>query len=218
MLDRKELANILIISLVFAFAISLIESLEIFLYTLLFIFLIIIINVIAKKITAFYFDSDIKINLWQLKRFGLFGVLWGIRRGSHPSKKFKNPFPIGLILPIITTAFSLGYITWLGSLTFKIRSKIYRAAKKHRFYKFKEIPEFHIGLIAASGILANLLFTIIGYLIGFPDFAKLNLYYAFWNLIPISTLDGNKILFANKFLWSILILAVLIGITLTSII
>lgn len=215
MLDRKELTHILIISLVFAFVISLIESWEIFLYALLFIFLVVMINIIAKKITAFYFDTDIKIRLWELKRFGLFGVLWGVGRGSHPSKKFKNPFPIGLLMPIITTAFSSGWVTWLGSLVFEIKPKIYRAAKRHGSYSFREIPEFHIGLIAISGILANFLFAIIGYLIGYPDFARLNLMYAFWNLIPISELDGNKILFANKFFWSILGIITLIGIVLS---
>ena len=52
---------------------------------------------------------------------------------------------------------------------------------------------------------------IISYLLGYPDFARLNLYLAFFNMIPISDLDGNKIFFGSIVLWSFLATIVLIG-------
>ena len=73
------------------------------------------------------------------------------------------------------------------------------------------MTEEHIGLIAASGIFANLFLGIIGYLIGFPLFAKLSIWFAFFNMIPISNLDGNKIFFGNLVLWSFLAIITLIG-------
>lgn len=203
MLNKKELIAILVIGLILAFTISLIRSFEIFLYTLMVVFLVILINVFAKKVSAFYFDSDIEVKIWEVERYGF-----------KPAWKFKRPFPAGAFFPIIFTALSLGYVNWMASLVFDVKSKIYRAAKRHGVYKFSEIPEFHLGLIAASGIAANLLFAVIGYLINFPEFTRLNIYYAFFNMIPLSSLDGNKIFFGNLVLWSFLASITFIGVLL----
>ena len=200
MLNKKEILIITVIALILAFTISLIESLKIFSYTLITVFLIILINILAKKVVSFYFDSEIEIGLWEIKRYGF---------KAH--KYFKKPFPAGAFFPIITTAFSFGYIVWMASLVFEVKSKIYRAAKRHGLYSFSEMTEYHIGVIAAAGILANIGFAIIGYLINFPEFVRLNIYYAAFNMIPISDLDGNKIFFGSKVLWSFLASIVLIA-------
>ncbi|MBL7059296.1 hypothetical protein ISS08_02490, partial [Candidatus Pacearchaeota archaeon] len=92
-----------------------------------------------------------------------------------------------------------------------VKAKVYRAAKRHGLYSFSEMTEYHLGLIAASGIFINLILAIIGYVIGFPLFAKLNIYYALFNMIPISDLDGNKIFFGSLVLWSFLAALTLIG-------
>ncbi len=200
MLNKKEIIYIVIITLILGVVISLIKTPEIFLYTLLAVFLVLIINIIAKKVTSFYLDSEIEIKLWEIKRYGF---------KTH--KHFKKPFPAGAFLPLITTAFSFGFITWMASLVFDVKPKIYRAAKRHGLYSFSEITELHLGLIAAAGIFANLVFAIIGYLINFPEFARINILYAFFNMIPLSNLDGNKIFFGNLILWSFLASIVLIG-------
>ena len=200
MFNKKEIIVILLITIILAFTISLIKNLETFLYTLGAVFLILVINIVAKKVTSFYLDSEIEIKLWEIKQYGF-----------NPHNSFKKPFPAGAFLPIITTAFSFGYMTWMASLVFDIKSKIHRAAKRHGLYTFSEITESHLGLIASAGIIANLTFAIIGYLINFPEFAKLNIYYAFFNMLPISNLDGNKIFFGNLTLWSFLASIVLIG-------
>ncbi|MCW8965695.1 MAG: hypothetical protein OQK82_03275 [Candidatus Pacearchaeota archaeon] len=207
MFTKKEIINILVISLILAFSISLIQSINLFLTTLFSIFLVIIINILAKKISGYYFESEVETKIWEIKRYGFFGVFSNL---FHPSRKFKQPIPIGAILPIIIKILSGGYLNWLASLTFDIKAKKYRVAKRHGFYSFSEMTEFHIGLIAASGILANLLFALLGYLIGAEEFAKLNIFYAFFNLIPLSNLDGNKILFGSKIIWSFLITIILI--------
>jgi len=200
MLNKKEIIYIIIITLILGVVISLIKTPEIFLYTLLAVFLVLIINIIAKKVTSFYLDSEIEIKLWEIKRYGF---------KTH--KHLKKPFPAGAFLPLITTAFSFGFITWMASLVFDVKPKIYRAAKRHGLYSFSEITELHLGLIAAAGIFANLVFAIIGYLINFPEFARINILYAFFNMIPLSNLDGNKIFFGNLILWSFLASMVLIG-------
>jgi len=200
MLTKKETITIVMVTLVIGFAISLMESVKIFLYASLFIFLIILINLVAKKVTSYYYDSNIEIKLWEIKRYGY-------RAGYY----FKNPIPAGVIIPLITTALSLGYITWLAPITFDVKAKIYRAAKRHNLYKYSEMTEYHLAHIAAAGIIANLIFGIIGYLINQPQFAQFNLYYAFYNMIPFSDLDGSKIFFGSLVLWISLATIVLIG-------
>lgn len=202
MLNKDEIAAIGLTTLILAFTISLIKSMEIFLYTALLVFLILAINIITKKIASFYLGSEIQVKLWEIRRYGY-------RKHWY----FKRPFPAGAFFPIIVTAFSFGYLIWMASLIFDVKPNIHRRAKRHGLYTFSEMTEQHIGLIAAMGIMANLVFAIIGYLIGFPDFARLNIYYAFFNMLPLSNLDGNKIFFGSLVLWSFLASLVLVGIS-----
>ncbi|GAH98488.1 unnamed protein product, partial [marine sediment metagenome] len=50
-----------------------------------------------------------------------------------------------------------------------------------------EITEHHLGIIASAGIIANLIFAIIGYFIGFTDFAR--------DAIQIKLLIGKRKIF-----------------------
>jgi Zn-dependent protease len=210
MLNKKEIAHIIIITIILAFSISLIQSMELFIITLGFVFLIIMANTLSKKVVGYYFEAEVETRLWEMERYGFLGAI--IRGFYHPSRKFKQAIPLGAIMPIVVKVLSLGYINWMASLVFDVKAKKYRAAKRHGFYSFSEMTEFHIGLIAAAGILMNLLLAIVGYLIGATEFARLNIYYAFFNMIPLSSLDGNKIFFGSLLIWSFLISIILIGI------
>ncbi len=193
MLNIKELSIIVAVSVILAFTISLLTSLEDFLWALLAIFIVIIVNSVAKKVAAYFLESEISIDLWEIKRFGF--------RAHH---HFKKPMPAGVLLPIIITVLSYGHILWFACLVFDVKKKVYRAARRWGLYTFSEITEDHTGWIAIWGIIANLVFAVVGYLIGFEEFAKLNIYFAFFNLIPISDLDGNKIFFGSIVLWALL--------------
>ena len=202
MFKKDEIVAIGIITLIIAFSINLMESASSFLFTLGAVFLVLIINIIAKKISSYYLESEVEIKIWEMKRYGY-------RAHSY----LKKAFPMGAFLPLISKVFlfPLNSFVWMGSLVFDVKAKIYRSARKHGLYKFSTMTEYHIGLIAASGIFANMLFAFLGYLINFPEFARLNLYYAFFNLIPFSDLDGNKIFFGSQILWTFLATIVLIG-------
>ncbi|SRR3990170_686496 len=210
MFNRKEIAIILAITLILAFSFSL-RDFGNFAYVLASIFFIIAINVFAKKISCHYFDSEIEVKLWEMHRYGLLGIFSGGYVSTHPGKKFRKPFPLGAFLPVITSIMSLGFFVWAASLVFDIKPKIYRAAKRHGLYSFSEMTEEHLGYIASAGILANLISAVIGYLIGFSTFSELSIYYAFFNMIPLSDLDGNKIFFGSIVLWSFLASLTLIG-------
>jgi len=200
MLNGREIGYVIIISIILAFTISLIKSIEAFLYTLIIVFLVIMVNVLTKKIASFALDSEIEIKLWEFKR-------WGYKTHHY----LKKAFPIGAFLPIVVTFLSMGFLYWMACLVFETKGKVYRAARRWGIYKFSEMTEYHIGLIAGWGILANLLFALIGYLFGSPEFARLNIYYAFFNMIPISSLDGNKLFFGSIVFWSFLAILTLIG-------
>lgn len=201
MFNKKEITSGLIAIIIIALSISLLNSWGRFEVILLTIFLVIVINLLAKKAISYYLDTTIEFKLWEIKQFGF-----------SPRSKFKKSFPAGIFFPIIFSALSFGNLMWLASLTFEIKPKVYRAAKKHGLYSFSEVTEFEIGLIAAAGILINLIFAIIGYSAGFPLFAKLSIWFAFFNMIPISNLDGNKIFFGSLVIWSFLASIVLIGV------
>ncbi len=206
MINKREMILIPSIILLISFTISLLKSWKAFANVLLAVFIIIGANIFIKKVLAHYLDSEIEIKLWKIKRFGY-------RSGQH----FKHPFPAGAFLPIISKVFLFPFksFIWMASLIFDVKAKTYRPAKRHGLYLFSEITEGQIGLIAAAGITINLALAIVGYFLGFPLFTQLNLYYAFFNMLPISDLDGNKIFFGNLVLWSFLASITLLGLLLS---
>ncbi|MFW5846939.1 MAG: hypothetical protein ACOCUU_02145 [Nanoarchaeota archaeon] len=204
MITKKEITAIIITSLILGFTLTLIQTFAFFLKTLFVVILVLLINLISKKITSYYLDSEIETNIWKIHR-------WGFK--SY--KKFHKPVPAGIILPLIITALTGGIFTWMANLTFEVKAKTYRAAKRFGLYSFTEMSEFHIALIAVSGILANMFFAIIGYLIGYEYFARINIYYAFFNMLPLSNLDGNKIFFGSIPLWLFIFGLSLVGLIYT---
>lgn len=201
MFNKKEIYAIISAIIVISLAISFLEV-SILPRIVLSVFIILLVNILAKKIVSFYLDSEIEIRPWEVSRYGF-------RRHRY----FKKPIAAGMILPIALAIISLGNLFWMASLVFEVKPKKYRAAKHHGLYSFSEMTESHIGLIAASGVMANLTFAIIAYMIGFSEFARLSIYYAFFSILPFSDLDGNKIFFGsrNLILWSFLAALVLIG-------
>ncbi len=204
MLNKKEIISIIIITIIIAISISLLDTRK-FIITSLSIFVVLMINILAKKIMSFYLDSEIEIKIWEIERFGF-----------KPHHHFKKPLPAGALFPILSKIFlfPIKNFVWMASLVFDVKPKVYRTAKRHGLYSFSEMTEEHIGYIAAAGIVANLFFSIIGYLLGFPIFARLNIYYSFFNIIPISDLDGNKIFFGNKVVWFFLTTVIFFGLLL----
>jgi len=205
MFNKKEIFLISLTITIFAFLInisaSLIEDWQTFLFALISFSIIVLGNIFAKKIVAFNLDSEIEMQLWETGKFPLV------------SRKAPKPFPMGAVLPIITKIIFFPFNTffWMSSMVFDVKPRIFRGARRHGLYTFSDITEYHIGLIAASGIAINLIFSIISYFLGFPLFSRLNMYYAFFNMMPLSELDGNKIFFGSKLLWSFLASLILIG-------
>ena len=153
-------------------------------------FLIIItVNILAKKIVSYNFETDIKTKFWTVYQYGL-----------GKSNHFNKPIPM-IWLPLLLTLFSRGFFFWLGILEFDVKAKAERATRRHGLYRFTEVTEWHIALIATWGIIANLILAIIAYIANFELFAKLSIYFIAWSIIPLGRLDGSKIFYASRRLW-----------------
>ncbi|MDO8623569.1 MAG: hypothetical protein Q7R52_04955 [archaeon] len=202
MLNKKEIISMLAITLIIGFAVSMFEGWNAFKIATVFIFFVILINVFAKKITAYFLDSEIEVGIWEMERFGF-----------KPHQRFNKPFIVGAIFPILSKIifFPFKNFVWMASLIYEVKPKVYHAAKRHGLYTFSEMTEYHIGLIAAAGVFASLIGAVIGYLAGYPEFSRLSIYYAFFSMLPFSDLDGNKIFFGSLILWSFLAAVTLIA-------
>ncbi|MGA2130417.1 MAG: hypothetical protein ABSG05_02265 [Candidatus Pacearchaeota archaeon] len=200
MLGKREIGTIILATVVLAVTINFLKF-QSLLGILLAVFIIIVLNVAAKKVAAYYLDSEAETRIWNFEKSGY-------RKGEF---SYMN-IPLGIIIPILVAVVTLGNIFWMAITVFDVKPKVSRAAKRHGLYSFSEMTEYHIGLIAAAGIFITLVAAVVGYLIGFSTFAKLSIFYAFFNMLPISELDGNKIFFGNTVLWSFLATLVLIGV------
>ena len=184
----QEILSIILTAIVFAASMAIFDR-SIFISALLSFLIIISSNIAVKKLMSYNFEIKIRTTIWALSRYGM-------RKKDH----FKKPIST-ILFPIIFSIISKGYFLWLGVLEFTAEPRPERASKRHGIYRFTQVTERHLGVIALFGVLTNIILGLIGYIAGFELFAKLSIYFAMWSVIPISRLDGSKILFANRALW-----------------
>tara|TARA_Y100000034_G_C6711807_1_gene314471 strand:+ start:97 stop:726 length:630 start_codon:yes stop_codon:yes gene_type:complete len=194
---RIESLIVLISSLVLALTISF-KNNSVLNYAFISFLIILSVNILTKKIVGNLLETNVKTKFWSIYQ-------WGFRKDSH----FKTKLPM-VWLPLIITLFTKGIFWWLAVLEFDVEAKTERVSRKHGLYRFTQVTEWHIAWIAIWGIIANLSLAIIGYLAGFELFAKLNIYFAMWSIIPLSNLDGSKIFFASRGLWMTLFTILLV--------
>lgn len=223
MLNKKEIFSILLISLVLGTIISVdsksIEELQkVIIPTIGIVALVILINVISKKVTAHYFDSEVEIRTWEFQRMLTYNPFSKKFGGYRPHEKMKSKFAAGFFIPLIIKVVSFGLVNWMASLTFEVKGTIYRARRKFGMYQYAEVTEDEMAWIAFIGIMANIFFAILGYLINAPMFSKINLMYAFYNTIPLSDLDGTKMIFGRIQLWWIAAIISSIGLVMSMVI
>ena len=88
MLNKKEITITAVVAVVLAFCASLFTDTLTFFYVLASILIILTVNTTAKKVAAYYCDSEIEIKLWEMQRYGY---------KTH--YRFKKPFPAGAAFP-----------------------------------------------------------------------------------------------------------------------
>jgi len=193
------LIAVLVISLVISFPNLITSNWQAVPISFLFAFLIIGFNVFAKKAMAYSLDSNVEHSLWGFSK-------WGFLKQQH----FNQEFPAGIFVPLFSaiflSLFSLERIFVLPILTYEAVALKTRAAKRFGYYSYTTLSEWHNSLIGAAGIIAVLLLSLIAYFLpfGWGELSRAAAFFAFFNLLPISKLDGTQIFFGSRVLWSIL--------------
>lgn len=162
--------------------------------------LIIVTNVVTKKIVAYRLEADVTTKFWSVYQFGF-------QERNH----FKKPL-LMVWFPLILSLITKGVFVWLPILEFEISPRIERVAKRHELYRFTQITDWHMSLIVFAGVISNIILYMILTYLNFPKIAILSLYYALWSIIPLGVLDGSKLLFGNRKLWLIATVTILITI------
>ena len=188
----KQLGVLLAAALVVGFSISMFDIPKAH-WAILSFFIILLVNFSVKKGIAYYLEADIKPNFWGLEYYWF---------GSE--SKFKKPI-IMIWMPLLISFITQASFFWLAVLSYEIKPRTERVSKRHGLYRFARMTDWHIAWITAFGIIANLVLAVVAYLAGFELFARLSIYFVLWSLIPISDLDGSKILFGSRVLWLSLI-------------
>ena len=206
MFKPKEIGHLIIAIILFAFIISFLnifeKGIDVFLPALLIAFIVIAVNVVAKKLLSFFLEVEIEQKILHWQR-------WGWYERSY----FKRPIPVGIILPflLVWISYPTGFIKMLTFLQFEPKPTSARVAKRHGLYRYAELTEWHIAAIAGMGIFINLALAVIAYLLNYPELAKFSIYYSAWNILPLGQLDGSKLLFGSRRLWAFLVILTLIG-------
>ena len=160
------------------------------------------VNLVSKKLAASRLDADVEHELWKVERYGL-------KPGYHLDK----PIFAGIIVPIFVAIVTLGSIKFMTLLTYETRALKRRAAKRFGPYSFTEMTDFHNALVGAAGIVGCLLVTFVTYWFDgqfWELLGRMATFYAFFNLIPISKLDGSQIFFGSRPWWAVLVVITLI--------
>lgn len=192
---KKDVLIIILTTLILGLALSYSDkNWKITLIAFLTIFFVILINILAKKIFAYSVETDINLNFWST-------YWYGFTKKSH----FDKSLPMAW-LPLVTSLITFGNFIWMPIIEFEVTPRPERIARQHGTYRYTAVTEWHIALIAAIGILANIILGITGYILGFETFAKWNIFYAAWSILPIGKLDGTKIFFGSRKLWFLMLL------------
>ena len=151
-----------------------------------------------KKIVGYMVETEVKTKFWTWYQYG-FRIDW----------HFKKPLPM-LWLPLVLTLLTKGFFWWLPILEYDVEAKTERVSRRHGLYRFTQVTEHHVAWMAIWALIANFVFAIGGYIMGFELFTKLSIYFIAWSVIPIGNLDGSKILFGGQTKWGIIFTAAMI--------
>jgi len=210
-MERKE-ASIIIVAIILMSLIIVLHEGSLNFLDILWIAIIstiiLLVSVFCKKLTAKIIDITIEHKIWLFQR-------WWVGKSSH----LKNPIPAGAIIPAILSLVSTGFITCFSFLQFESKALPAKAVKKYGVKRFSEIMEWDLCMIGFYGILGLLflstvtkIFSMYFFESNFMLLSKYSLYYALWNLLPISSLDGAKMFFGSSRLYIFtLILAAMVS-------
>jgi len=193
----KEIAVVILATLILAITVSFKDS-TIFYAAALSFLVIFVVNITIKKVVGYMVETEVRTKFWTWYQYGF-------RTDWH----FKKPLPM-LWLPLILVLFTKGFFWWLPILEYDVVAKTERVTRRHGLYRFTQVTEHHVAWMAIWALIANFVFAIGGYILGFELFTKLSIYFIAWSVIPLGNLDGSKILFSGQAKWGIIFTAAMV--------
>jgi len=201
MIEKKELTWIIIAIVIFEFIVFFPNSNTLSLRLIFVPIAVLLTNIVTKKYFSKYYNIKIEHKIFEFQQYG-----W--QKQAH----YKKPFPIGLVLPLIMTVISWGFLKPLTLLQFEMKNvPETRILRKRGHYRKMEINESDPAMTAAWGFYALFILAIIATQFNYNELARFSIFYGFWNLIPFGNLDGNKIFFGSFTNWAILAIIFIIS-------
>jgi len=178
---------------------------------------IIIIPIIAKKIAAPKYSTNIEHQIWSWQRW------W-----FHTNSKFKKPIPIGIVFSLLISILTLGFLKPIAFLEFKTKNNFALRIQKKQGTRRRErkidINESDLAFISAYGFYSLLILALISSIITFLlnteltiILTKYAIFYGAWNLFPWGNLDGMKTFMGSPVTYFFLLLFYLISLILIAI-
>ncbi len=202
LINKKEIRyyiiTIIILSIIFGFDDGAIEFN--FLYWLKNFFIVILavsfsflLKEAIVRINAKRYGFDYEYDIWKIGRY------WFDPESEFKYKRKKIKIPIGIILPLILTLISKGifYFPVIGT------SKLSGNKTKRVGKVFVSGTGIEFAKVYLSGALTYLFLTLVFFNLGeYLDinlmlFVVINLYLAFYSLLPLPGLEGSEILFGS---------------------
>lgn len=199
MITLREIGSLILALIILAFANSFIDFNK-FLYSLVFFAIILTVYVAAKKFAAWYVECKEEIKILTFQRYGV-----------YERSFLKTPIPMGLILPFALTILSLGWVKWFAVLESTVEGTTARAARRHDIYSYSELTEWHLAVVSGAGIFSMFLVAIFSYLLNFPELSRLSIYFAAFNMLPLGKLDGVRVFFGSRPMFTILWILNILG-------
>lgn len=147
-------------------------------------------NILSKKAFANYLNIQLKVKFWSIYQTSL------LEKGH-----LKKPLTMAW-LPLLLSYISKGIILWIPILITKEEKTIQRITKDKGMHRFSEVTEWEKAQIICVSIFSLILICLISSFFNFILLSKLSIYFALWSLIPLSNLDGSKLFFGSKKLWT----------------
>ncbi len=161
--------------------------------------IVLLIHVLGHKISASQYHILAIFQLWSFKRY------WITRSSSFPlnfsmgvRRITLNNFYLGPVITLLVTLFSKGNLFFIP-----LEAYLIKAEKFRRFgHDFLTITHYENARIAFSGILANILASVILQIFNsngiFDKLIFMNLMFVMYCVLPLPHLDGIKIFIGSK--------------------
>jgi Zn-dependent protease len=128
--------------------------------------------------------------------------IWGMTKATLEKKSYVRGMPIGVIIPIFCIILTQGIVKVAAITTTTIKAHPHKRSGR----EYQRLTEFDQARIALAGPLTAIFLALMVKVI-FPEnpvanmFILINLHLSLFNMIPLPTLDGMKIMFGAPFLY-----------------